>query len=297
MRPDAQFLDVVSDDDLALYRTRGFVYLRDVLPSSLLDEIQQTMEPMVGYLIAGWRDAGLIESDFSEFDFWHRLLEAWRAAGKPPFRRRPYRFLINPEMYNLFRSPELLTIAERVLGTTEISVHGLFNSRPQLPGAPWLETPWHQDAQYWGLDYGAPEPDKERRTHVVTMWIPLGPVNSNNGALNFISKADTGDQIFEPHEFDFKNTGFLGLSAEEVARYKYHYEPMDRGDVVIFDQRTPHGANLNQSNAIRWSIDIRYEATATATVVGRKFGFIAQSRKDPESETPLDVWLRKRQQS
>lgn len=172
VRPDNLLLHVVTDEQLAHYRTHGFVYLRGLLPTPLLDDIQRTMEPMVDYLIDGWRESGFIDRDFAELDFWHRLLEAWRAAGKPAFRRRPYRFLINPQMYILFRRPELLAIAERVLGTSEISVHGLFNSRPQLPGAPWLETPWHQDGQYWGLDYGAPEPDTERRTHVITMWIP-----------------------------------------------------------------------------------------------------------------------------
>jgi hypothetical protein len=40
---------------------------------------------------------------------------------------------------------------------------------------------------------------------------------------------------------------------------------------------------------------VRYEATATATVIGRKFGFIAQSREHPSSVTPLAVWLEKQQ--
>jgi hypothetical protein len=295
MRTDTAVCDIVSDEELEQYRTRGFVYLRNVLPPSLLDDIQRIMEPVVDYLIDGWRHGGQIQSSYSDLDFWQRLLEAWRAAGQPPFRRRPYRFLINPEMYALFKRPELLAIAECVLGTSEINVHGLFNGRPQLPGAPWLETPWHQDAQYWNLDYGQVEPDKERRTHVVTMWIPLQAVTEKSGALKFMSKIDTKDQMFEPHEFDFKNTGFLGLGPDDVTRFPHHYESMERGDLVIFDQRTPHGANLNKSNAIRWSIDIRYEATATATVVGKKFGFVAQSKENPASETSLEEWITKRQ--
>ena len=35
----------------------------------------------------------------------------------------------------------------QALGTDEISVHGIFNARPMMPGG--HPTPWHQDAQYW----------------------------------------------------------------------------------------------------------------------------------------------------
>ena len=40
----------------------------------------------------------------------------------------------------------------------------------------------------------------------------------------------------------------------------------------------------------RWTIDIRYEPTNNATNLGRKFGFVAQSKKR-ENITPIDEWL------
>jgi len=285
---------MIDDADLALYRTRGYLYLRDVLPQDLLDRGRRLIEPWVDFQIDAWREQGLIDRDFREFDFSHRLLEGWRAAGRPQFRRRPNRFLINADMYAFLRQRPLLDIAADVIGTTELSVHGIFNARPQLPGAPWTDTPWHQDSQYWLLDYGAPEPDIERQTHVMTMWVPLQAVDATSGALSVMSRLDTGDRLFAPEDYDYEQTGFFGLAPEDVARYPHVCEAMVPGDALVFDQRTPHGAEPNRAERIRWSIDVRYEATATATVVGRKYGFVVQSRKDPASETPLADWLAKR---
>lgn len=284
---------LISDSALSEYRVDGFLYLRGVIPGDVLAEGRMIIEPWVDFHVDLWRSQGLIDRDFAEFDFWHRALEAWRAAGRPHFRRRPNRFLINPKMYAFLKQPLLLAIAERVLGTADLSVHGIFNARPQLPGATFTDTVWHQDSQYWGLDYGVVETDTDRRTHVMTMWIPLQPVDENCGALRIMSKKATGNQIFEPYDYDYKNTGYLGLSPEEIARYPHVCEPMTPGDALIFDQRTAHGTRPNLADHVRWSIDIRYEATASATGLGRVYGFVAQSRTDPESETSLEVWLEK----
>lgn len=285
-------MSAIGPSELDHYRQYGFAYLRGAIPSELLEEGRRIIEPWVNFQIQDWQEQKLIDRDYAGEDFWHRLLIAWRAAGKPKFRRRPNRFLVNPEMYAFFHSRRLLDIAESVIGTPELSVHGIFNARPQLKGAAWTDTPFHQDSQYWFLDYGGPEPDTERRTHVMTMWIPLQSVDALSGGLHVMSKADTDDQLFDLEDYDYENTGFFGLTPEDVARFPKVSEPMAPGDALIFNQRTPHGAEPNQAERIRWSIDVRYEATTTATVVGRKFGFVVQSR-NPEAETSYEAWAKR----
>ncbi len=280
---------MISPAQLEAYDRLGYVYLRNALLPGLLEDARELIEPWVDFQIEEWRQQGRIDRSYREFDFWHRLLEAWRAAGKPMFRRRPNRFLINRQLYDFLHSPVLLDIAERVLGTAELSVHGIFNARPQLPDAPWTETPFHQDSQYWSLNYGGEEPDRERRTHVLTIWIPLQPTDDKTGGLQILSRQDTGDILFAAHDYDFSTTGYLGLSPADIARYPKICEPMQQGDVLLFNQRTPHGAAPNVADRIRWSVDIRYEATSTATVVGRRFGFVVQSG-DTSTVTPYEDW-------
>jgi ectoine hydroxylase-related dioxygenase (phytanoyl-CoA dioxygenase family) len=284
----------LSDDQHAFYREHGYVVLPAAVPRELLARAQRLIEPWVEASVTSWRKAGLIADSFADDDFWHRFLNAWKAAGRPHFRRSPNHFLINPEMYAFIRSQAFLGIVEQLLGTPELSMHGIFNARPQLPHHPDTMTPWHQDSQYWDLDYGA-ESDVERNTHVITMWMPLQDVDAVTGTLQVMSRQDTGDAVFPPESADYERTGFLQIAPAEVARHTALPMRMSPGDVLLFNQRTPHGAAPNTVERIRWSVDIRYEATATATVVGKKYGFVAQSRNDPASETPLAEWLEKRQ--
>lgn len=285
----------LSQEQLARYRRDGYLLLPGAVPRTLLEEGQRLLEPWVDYFIDKWAREGLLEdaSGLDQLDFGHRFLEAWRRGGKPHFRRSPNRFLINEGMYRFLRSPVFLDIAEQLLGTPDISVHGIFNGRPQLPDHPETCTPVHQDAQFWQLDYGAPEPDIERRTHVVTMWMPLQPVDAASGCLEVISLEEVGDRVFDLYDYDFERTGFYGLSPDDLSRHRLIPIEMVPGDLLAFSQRSPHGSTPNKSDHIRWSIDIRYEATATATVFGRKYGFVARSASDPGAVTPLEAWLEK----
>jgi phytanoyl-CoA hydroxylase len=286
----------LSADHCAFYREHGYVVLRGVVPPELLVDAQTLIEPWVEAMVAAWRRDGLIAGEFTGTDCWHRFLDAWNAAGRPHFRRLPNHFLINPGMYDFVRSPTFLQIAEQLIGTPDLSMHGIFNARPQLPRHEDTMTPWHQDSQYWNFDYGE-ERDIERKTHVVTMWMPLQDVDETSGTLQVISRQETGGVVLPSELYDFERTGFLRILPADMARFTPLPMRMAPGDILLFNQRTPHGAAPNLVERIRWSVDIRFEATATATVVGKKYGFVAQSLSDPASETSLADWLKKRQVS
>jgi ectoine hydroxylase-related dioxygenase (phytanoyl-CoA dioxygenase family) len=278
------------------YRTHGYAVVPDVVPDSVFEDAWEVIDPWVDAVIRGWVDAGLIDGEFRDRGRWDRLRDAWRAAGEPHFRRQPYKHLMTPAMYRLMRTPALCEVAAQIIGTPDLAIHGVFNARPQLPSAdPVHLTPFHQDAQYWHLDYDGPEPDVERKTHVMTMWIPLRDVDETSGALRVMSTRETGNVMFEPYDYDRKRTGMLGLSPADVARHTPIPIPLRRGDALVFTQRTPHGATPLGTSPLRWCIDIRYEAAATRTHIGKKFGFVVRSESGSPSETPLEAWLSQRQ--
>jgi phytanoyl-CoA hydroxylase len=277
---------------IAHYREHGYALLRNVIPRLLRDDTARIIDPWIDHWTRQWGYSA--ENESIDGEFGRRFLLAWRDAGKPHFRRTPNVFLINRAMYALLHSEQLLAIAQQVLGTAELSVHGIFNTRPQLPGCAETMTPFHQDAQYWRLNYGS-TPDLVGRTHVMTIWIPLQPVDEDSGALGVISTKEFGRRMIDPCDFDYKRTGFIGIAPEIIARHTIVPILMGPGDALIFTQLTPHGALRNIRDHVRWSLDVRYEATATATPSGGKFGFIAQSRTNPQSVTPVEDWIARRQ--
>jgi hypothetical protein len=289
---------LVDEETLAHYRRHGFAIIRGAASERFFELAGRLVDAWADFNIRLWMRQGLIEADFSEEDRWHRYLHAWRAAGRPHHRRNPNHHLINETMYDLMRLPSFIEIASRVFETPELCIHGIFNARPQVPDNPedgLLTTKWHQDGQFWFQDYGAPEPDQEAKTHVMTMWIPLQRVDENSGALQVFSTEQTANQFFPVYDHDYKRTGTVGLSPEDSARYTPIPAPMERGDVLIITQRTPHAACAPMTvDRLRWSIDLRYEATATRTVHGRKYGFVVNS-VDPALVTPVEAWVSKRE--
>ena len=175
--------------------------------------------------------------------------------------------------------PRVIDIAEDLLGTPEVFMHGVFNLRPKLPDQRWTRTPWHQDSQYY---------PSNTRVHTISIWMPLMRVTTENSCLQVAEGYHRGDMyaITEDEE-----TGFLGISKEERAAIAGIPVEMEAGDALCFTQLTPHAALPNKSDAVRWSIDLRYQTIADAMVAehnaeasgGREKGFIARSEADPAS--------------
>jgi len=182
-------------------------------------------------------------------------------------------------MYNFFMHPALLGLAADLLETREVSVHGIFNTRPKLPDQKWTDTPWHQDAQYYR--------DAEN-VHVLSMWMPLQRTTEFNSCLQ-VAPGFFTDSLREGEVDEVSD--FLGLTKEDTKLLKGISIEMEPGDVLCFTQLMPHRALPNHSDAVRWSMDVRYEATPTATESGKIVGFIANSEENPSSVESYDQWL------
>jgi len=288
---------VVSPESLASYRRHGFIVLRDVVPEECLQLGETLVTRWTDFNVRRWRSLGLLNHDYAEYDLWHRYAMAYRDAGWPHHRRNPNHHLIAEEMYRIMRSPTFIDVATRLIGTPEISVHGIFNARPQVRDRNWdglLTTKWHQDGQFRFQPYGDGDADLDASKHVITLWFPLQSVDADSGCLQVFSIQETQNKLFDVYEHDYERTGTVGLSPEDSARFTPIVVPMNRGDLLVLSQRTPHAAVPMTVDRARWSVDIRYEATESPTAHGKKFGFVANSVADPSSVTPVSEWLLKR---
>lgn len=66
---------------------------------------------------------------------------------------------------------------------------------------------------------------------------------------------------------------------------------MKRGDLLFMSAYTPHRGQVNRTDKVRWSMDLRFQKTGTPT--GRPFWpeFIVQSKENPLSvQNDFDQW-------
>ena len=272
---------ILTPAQCTFYETNGYLHAPAVIPNDLLDLMTTVLSRWADDTINAWLAEGLITDPGADLDFQHRLAHLWEAAGRPEYIRSPRRDLVSREMFDILIHPKLLALAQDLLGTPEISVHGIFNARPKLPDQIWTQTPWHQDAQYYR--------DAEQ-VHVTSIWMPLQPVTEHNSCLQVAPGLHRGPL----HEgWNDPETGFLGLAPEVREALEGVSIEMEPGDALCFTQITPHRALPNRSNQVRWSIDVRYEPTVQATAAGQKQGFVAHSPKDPSAVPTYKQWLKK----
>ena len=271
----------LTTDQRAFYCANGYLHAQNVIPPDLLALMTTVLSRWADETINRWLAQRLIDNPRPDLDFQHRLAYLWQAAGRPEYIRSPRRDLVSREMYDILVHPALLALAQDLLDTSEISVHGIFNARPKLPDQIWTQTPWHQDAQYYR--------DAEQ-VHVTSIWMPLQPVTEHNSCLQVAPGLHRGPL----HEgWNDPETGFLGIAPEVRDALHGVSVEMEAGDALCFTQITPHRALPNRSNQARWSIDVRYEPTAQATAVGQKQGFVAHSPQDPNAVPTYEQWLKK----
>ena len=279
---------ILTDEQISFYHDKGWLKVENVVPPHSIELGRMVCAGWVDREVRTWVNQGLLEDDFAHLDLEQRLKVAWNEAGKPMYHRSPRRQTVCVELFQFMSEPNIIDLAEDLLGTPEVFMHGVFNLRPKLPDQRWTRTPWHQDSQYY---------PSNTRVHTISIWMPLMRVTTENSCLQVAEGYHRGDMyaITEDEETDF-----LGISKEERAAIPGIPVEMEAGDALCFTQLTPHAALPNKSDAVRWSIDLRYQTIADAMVPahntelsgGREKGFIARSEADPASVATWEQWER-----
>ena len=115
-----------------------------------------------------------------------------------------------------------------------------------MPASEATAFPLHQDSQY----YGKPS----QHAHIITVWIPLVDVDEVNGCLYVIPGSNHWELIDSARDENQNMRSFVDVEARGTPIPL----PMKVGDILLFSNMTFHGSKVNQSDAVRWSIDIRY---------------------------------------
>jgi ectoine hydroxylase-related dioxygenase (phytanoyl-CoA dioxygenase family) len=145
--------------------------------------------------------------------------------------------------------------------------------------------PWHQDSGYYGPD--------SHESLIITAWIPVVPVNAENGCMQ-IAPGSHRSGLLE-HQHENRAGRFLEIAEVDNLVDEAHAVtcPMEPGDVLLFHNLTFHRSLPNVSPITRWSIDIRYMRD------GDHPGGLTWSdpndkwviRSEAQHMTTLDEWL------
>jgi ectoine hydroxylase-related dioxygenase (phytanoyl-CoA dioxygenase family) len=212
----------------AAYRTEGYLLHRNLLSADDLRPIQEALVETVRSVeklsFTGYQDRELVEYFKAHPD---RVTEIYNA------------FQGHPALMELSRNPKVLDVVRGVIPNPKC-----YRKMPFRIDVPF-ETKelafWHQDNFY-----------VQGTVETVTVWVPFQDVPWQSGSLGIMPRSHLLGSV--PHDLRVgKRSIPAGIYDREV-----RYVEMQAGDVLLFHSLLFHTSNLNLSDTVRYSIQIRY---------------------------------------
>ncbi|HEX8551319.1 MAG TPA: phytanoyl-CoA dioxygenase family protein [Abditibacteriaceae bacterium] len=273
----------LTPEQLEHYNREGYVVLEHFLNTDDMAPARAAMNEKTDEIAAELLADGLISDTLPDEPFETRLARLFDGLTDADFLRfgRGWRDR-KAGYYQLMSNPKILDAVESLIGP-ELFSNPVYNVRPKVPGVAAGAVPWHQDKSYW--------PDANANP-VITVWIPLVDSTLENGCLHLIPGTHRKRVIAHGQE-SYSGTSYFEIPTEQIERRKRDIValPMQAGSAVLFNDRLIHSSTPNNSNGVRWSVDLRYQPTDQDPMPYHGAGFLARSHAFPHRVATLEDWL------
>lgn len=284
----------LTEQQLADFDRDGYLVVEDVLSETDLHSIESEYAEIVDRATADLVEAGTLPP-LQGTSFNDKYVEALRQLDDmydlyqhldislPLFNELPPDASMNagPAVFNLLTNQRLLDIVESVIGP-EIYSNPVQHTRIKPPrkhlphvatDANVAATAWHQDS--------AVVDDTAEDTEMLTVWLAITDATTENGCLVAVEGSHRADETLHCPGKIFPAEIYIPESIINSQRIV----PLEvkAGGMVLLNKMTEHGSYENNSDAIRWSFDLRYQPIGQST--GREVfpGFVARSLTSPGS--------------
>jgi hypothetical protein len=215
----------LGDDEIAHYRSEGWVIPRFRLPNAQVDIMRAALETLL-------RDNPGVRPE--------KLVSAHIEGDNGEGVRGSARFL------DLARDPQIVELVSGVIGDDVVLWGCHVFCKPASEG---YETPWHQDGHYWPI----------RPLANCTVWVALEESTVENGCLRVIPRSHR-DKVLHEHLHEDRedltlNQRMVAGSLDESQAVDLELQP---GQMSLHDVYMIHGAAANTSTKRRTGVALRY---------------------------------------
>jgi len=248
----------LSADQVEQLHLHGYVVVEDLIDLATLDAVRAELHAIVTEAIRGMHAEGRLPEAYEGLDFDHQLARVAMhdiEKAKEVIARiqgvHGEGGHIGPAIFTLMVYPRLLDAMQSLVGP-EIIGSSVYRIRPKAPGLVRGAVPWHQDSGYL-LGHC----DREL---IITCWIPMVDATVENGCCYVLPDTHTGG-VLRHHTGG--SGGYLVIDDEDLPQGAQPIPvPVRKGGALIMTNTTPHASFVNQSDHMRWSVDLRYQSDA-----------------------------------
>ncbi len=273
----------LTPEQVAFYNREGYIVIEDLLTPDDMAPAREAMNEKVEEIAQRLLKSGKISDTASDASFETRLARLFKGLTDDDFldfgrswRDRKIGY------YELMSNPKILDAVESLIGA-ELFSNPAYNVRPKVPGVAAGAVPWHQDKSYWPGANANP---------VITVWIPLVDATLENGCLHLIPRTHEKKAVVHDRE-NHSGTGYTTMPEDYIEKRKKEIIalPMKAGSAVLFNDRLIHSSTPNNSQHVRWSVDLRYQPTDQDPMSDIGAGFLVRSNDFPERVATGEDWL------
>ena len=281
----------LSQNQLIHFQHEGYVIIENALTSNDLDPAIEGINRFIDEKARALYQENLISDLYKNEPFDHRLALI-TGENTSIYDQIDIMHMRSEALFHFLGNTRLLDLVETIVGP-EITCNPIQHLRAKLPdhtsdgsknSTPSLTTrikenvaPWHQDAQVQ-LEDADP-------VSILTVWLPLVDTDEANGCLQVMPQVHHENIVYWSEEF--------GIDDNHLPKREVLSLPMKKNDVLLMHKLLPHRSLPNRSQAIRWSLDLRYQQTGLPT--GRSYypNFITRRQRHPEFVlTDYQTWAR-----
>ena len=270
------------------YDREGYLVIEPLLTEDDMAPARAAMSEKVNIIAEELLRDGKIKDKLEREPFATRLAKLFDGLTDKDFLQygRSWRDRI-AGYFILMSNPKIVGAVESLIGS-ELFANPVYNVRPKVPKVAAGAVPWHQDKSYW--------PDANSNP-VITVWIPLVDSTHENGCLHVIPRTQK-KRVLDYHHESRTGTSYLEVDEKYLKSLTRNANivalPVKAGSAIFFNDRLVHSSTPNQSDHVRWSVDLRYQPTDQDPMPQHGAGFLVRSRKQPERVATLEDWLANR---
>ena len=269
----APTMTTLVEDQLAHYVEHGYVVVEGALTEDDLAPVIGEYEDITDGIARDLHARGVISNLYEDESFETRLARLADADEESynSFMSLDIGSTRRRGTFDVLCNRNLLDLVEGFVGP-EITCNAIGHIRAKFPTDDSRERRSHvayrhQDAFFTTME----------AHHIlqVTVWFPLCDSTVENGCLQVNPGVHKNEIVY----WDGLDQDFSMVPV-----------PMKKGDVMFVHKLTPHGSGENNTDGIRWSLDVRYQKSFEPSPRPEWPSIIARSRRDPSIETKYEDW-------
>lgn len=242
---------VLTEDQIARFHDEGYLVVEDLIDGAMIARLEAGITDQIDRLANELFEKGELSSTFADEPFKSRLSHITQET-KAVVGRITDGALAIPAIFELIAYSPLLDVAESLCGP-ELIASSVYRLRPKLPNYGPGVVPWHQDSGYF-------EPYCDSSL-ILTCWIPLVDADAHNGCLQVLRYGHRSPVV---KHWSGPNH-YLKIDEQDLPEGEVVTVPVKRGSVLLLTNLTPHCSTPNDSDGIRWSMDLRYQSAGLPT--------------------------------